>query len=160
MNLLLWPNPKLKQVCLPVTTDDPKFKAQLHEMVELARQAGGIGLAANQVGIMKRLVVALGPGAWRKFVNPRILSRMGDRVPMDEGCLSVPGIFVPVPRYEEIAIESMDANGTMVFEIVKGRLAHILQHEIEHLDGRILADRLKPGQRDQLRAALRKGVRR
>lgn len=158
MKILLWPNDSLKKVCDPVEGSDRDFRDQLAQMKVLASTAGGIGLAANQVGILKRMLIAFKPGeGWKEFVNPRLLSTPGKWITLNEGCLSLPGIFLPHRRNTEVIVEHQDVTtGALVAESFGGQLAHILQHEIEHLDGKMMIDGLKGGQRDQIRNYMKK----
>lgn len=161
MDILRWPHPSLKRACDPVVPfGDTEFKAQLQEMQRVAGAARGIGLAANQVGLNKRMLVARGDGGWQWFVNPRIIKFPGQWIEMREGCLSIPGFFETVRRCTEVVVEhqNVDAVGLPYeTQVYTGQLAHVLQHEIEHLDGHLFVEKLPPGRRDALRAHLRKG---
>lgn len=160
MNLRLWPHSDLKAVCAPVQIQrDSEFLTQLEIMKKTMVEGGGVGLAANQLGVLKRMVVALASrgDAPQAFVNPKVVGFTGSWVDVREGCLSIPGFFETVKRNSEVVVESQDlSTGTMVVSTYKGLLGHVLQHEIEHLDGKMFVDKLKPGQRDALRAFMRK----
>lgn len=159
MQLRLWPHPDLKQVCPPVAPNDLEFRNQLEMMKRVMVAGGGIGLAANQVGIIKRMLVAVAhrgdvPVA---FVNPKIVKHTGEWRDVREGCLSLPGFYENVKRSKGVSVEytNVDTGATVVGNF-EGLLAQVLQHEIEHLDGKMFIDKLKPAARDQLRAFLRK----
>lgn len=156
MEILLWPNPKLKQVCEPVIGLDELKKAEAfaQQMIVAASKSGGIGLAANQVGDSARIIVANSGGEWHTFINPRIVKFTGDWKVMVEGCLSIPGYFEQVKRNTSVLFEYTDPSDATVVDTAEGRLAHILQHEIEHLDGKMFIDKV-PGGRDRARAALK-----
>lgn len=158
--LRFWPHPDLKKVCLPVDPSiDFEFRSQLELMTKVMKAAGGIGLAANQLGILKRMLVAMpveGPVA---FVNPSVVGFTGKWVDVREGCLSIPGFYETVKRNTEVAVESLDLEtGTKIVKIYTGKIGHILQHEIEHLDGKMFTDKLKPAQRDALRVFMRRNA--
>jgi peptide deformylase len=159
MKILLWPHPALKKPAVAVqpaefgTTDLGK---QLSEMRQAMKLAGGIGLAANQVGLDRRMLVAHAQGHIQSFINPRIVKFTGEWKTMDEGCLSLPGIVIPHRRNTEVLFEHQDfQTGAIIVDVVGGQLAHILQHEIEHLDGKVMIDVLPSGQRDKIRAYMR-----
>jgi peptide deformylase len=158
MRILLWPHAALKRVCEPVDLTDTEFRGQLEEMKRVAQAAGGIGLAANQVGLTKRMLVAYQPGdGWLSFVNPRIVEFVGAWSMVDEGCLSLPGIFIPHKRNSEVVVESVDLEtGSIVVNSYRGQLGHILQHEIDHLDGKMMVDYLPSSWKDHLRVYMRK----
>ncbi len=152
MKILLWPNASLKQVCEPVDSSDPDFRGQLEEMKKLMLAGGGIGLAANQVGLKKRMLVAIGDQGPQYFVNPRIVGFTGEWVKRSEGCLSLPGVVTPHRRNTEVLVESLDLEtGAIFVQTYEKRLGHILQHEIDHLDGRMMIDHLPGAERDRVR---------
>jgi peptide deformylase len=159
MKILLWPHPLLKTPCKDVDPEDTECITQLEEMEELMRRLGGIGLAANQVGIMKRMLVAV-PGSnepTRFFINPRIVRANAKEVRMPEGCLSIPGIQVGIPRSSQIEVSYDDPIDRRAgIDSFNGQLAHVLQHEIDHLEGKTMIDDLGSGEKDRIRAALRK----
>jgi peptide deformylase len=157
MEILLWPNPVLKRVCEPVAPTDPDFRNQLDAMKKVMTGAGGLGLAANQVGILKRMLVAVDDdGHPRAFVNPRLVGSTGTWKPVNEGCLSLPGVFLPHRRNTRVIVEFQDTDtGALVVEEYQGRLGHILQHELDHLDGRLMIDGLPGARRDQIRAHMK-----
>jgi peptide deformylase len=159
LKLVLWPADVLKRVCSPVDpSSDTDFRAQLEEMKKVMQAHGGIGLAANQVGLTKRMLVAFKPGEGPvAFVNPRIVAFSGTWELMREGCLSIPGVVAEVKRNTEVIVESLDIDtGAMFVSPYSGVVAHVLQHEIEHLDGKMMIDKLPGGQKDQIRAHMRR----
>jgi peptide deformylase len=154
--ILLWPHGALKKPCASVVFPDPELRSQLDGMKAAMLAEKGLGLAANQIGINKRMLVAKAPDGIRAFVNPTIVKFTGEWKMMDEGCLSLPGIVVPHKRNTGLLIEFNDAaTGATVVDTVGGQLAHILQHEIDHLDGKMMIDHLPGGQRDKIRAYMR-----
>lgn len=128
-------------------------------MEELCVKRHGAGLAAPQVGLSKRMLVTSCFGKQQLFVNPIIVGFTGEWISMAEGCLSLPGFYEKVKRNTCVIVSyynpQTNIEETKAFE---GLLGHVLQHEIEHLDGIVFVDKLKPAQRDQLRAALRKSA--
>lgn len=154
LKILIWPNPKLKEISKPVTDrPDPAF---LNDLYHVMKKAGGVGLSAIQVGIPMRIVVLdVGQGP-QYYLNPVIEKTIGDRVPMIEGCLSVPGQFETIHRFPEVVVKyQLDTMENAVTH-VKGLTAHCLQHELEHLDGKIFTDHLKPADRARIMGAIMK----
>lgn len=139
------PDPILRTVMKPVQTVTPEIRQLARDMIETMHAAGGVGLAANQVGQPWRLFVAIAdsPASSQEIVllNPRILSRHG-RVQTDEGCLSLPGISSTVPRASNVRIQGMTLEGRSTILEAQGLLARIFQHETDHLRGHLFIDRL------------------
>ncbi len=135
----LYPDTVLRTICAPVERFDTSLADVLHEMLALMRACGGIGLAGPQVGIQQRLFVAeidLQAVCW---INPVILAR-GGRGKRVEGCLSLPGVQVNVERDLEITVQGYDARGQRCTHNVRGLWARVMQHEIDHLNGRLICD--------------------
>jgi len=141
-----YPDPGLKKASEPVDVIDDRIRNVLEEMAETMYAAGGIGLAAPQIGINLRMIV-LDPQRGKetsgllKLVNPKIVSREG-HVDSEEGCLSLPDLIVEVDRSEKIKVEATLPDGNPTTIESEGLLAIVLQHEIDHLDGALLVDRL------------------
>ncbi len=153
LKIVLWPNPILKKACEVVDPADPENQAILGAMYALMKASRGVGLAANQVGLTKRLLcldVGSGP---EYFINPTIKYVGGGVVELDEGCLSLPGFATKIPRWAEINVHHQLPNGTWTWTSAKGFRAQVLQHEVEHLDGGFFLSRAPPGIRDQGRLA-------
>ncbi len=120
---------------------DKELKMFITAMMRTMYEYRGIGLAAPQVGVSKRIIVAdIGEG-WNCLINPRMLWSRGENI-MTEGCLSLPNINLEIRRSEEIIVEGMDRNGKQLQLAVKGLLARVFQHEIDHLDGILIIDRV------------------
>jgi peptide deformylase len=153
MRILTYPDPALKQ---PAVEVDPVNDSTLRDLVtRMARamyEAEGIGLAATQVGVLKRVIVYDLEDGLHALCNPRILDRSEQAETAEEGCLSVPGISVPVERAASIVCEGLSLDGKRVTIHADGLLARMFQHEIDHLDGVVILDRLSPEER---KAALR-----
>jgi len=157
MDVLHHPNPALKQ---PAADVDPATDAELLPLAEsMARamyRAPGLGLAATQVGVMKRVIVydlAEDGSSLVGLCNPVIVERSTETETDDEGCLSLPGITVPVARSLTIVCEGLALDGTPVRVEAEDLHARLLQHEIDHLDGVLIIDRADPEER---KAALRR----
>lgn len=157
--IVIWPDPILSRVCEPVTDFGPELQKLLADMEETMVAARGAGLAAPQVGFALRAVVILvkakGGREVLKLVNPVITERRGS-VLKREGCLSLPGFFEQVRRSEWVRCEAQDETGARVTLEGDGLLAHALEHELEHLDGKIFVEKLSPLKRERARATFRK----
>jgi peptide deformylase len=153
MDVLSHPNPALKQIASPV---DPSTEGNLRELCkEMARlmyEAPGIGLAAPQIGVLKRVIVIAADleddtQGVMALCNPAIV-QSGEEVELDdEGCLSLPGISIPVERAVRVACEALTLSGSSVRIEAEGMQARLLQHEIDHLDGILILDRATPEER-------------
>lgn len=146
LQICTYPDPILRRKAQPVTTIDRDIRRLIDEMAETMYSAPGIGLAANQVGKSHRvLVVDLQRPDYERgllvLVNPRIVAASGETT-YEEGCLSVPEFFSNVKRYDQITVQALDKDGSPVEISASGLLAVVLQHEIDHLEGRLFIDRL------------------
>lgn len=136
----------LRKKTREVEVVDDRIRELLDDMVETMHQYNGVGLAAPQVGILKRVIVIdlyddKGP---IKLVNPRIIKQKGEQE-VEEGCLSFPNQFAKMIRPAEVTVEALDENGKKIKIVGKGLLAQALAHEIDHLDGILFVDRMIPG---------------
>ncbi|MCM8770575.1 MAG: peptide deformylase [Candidatus Omnitrophica bacterium] len=139
MKVNIYPAPCLRQKCKPVEKITAHIQQTLKEMAKTMYAAGGIGLAAPQVGIDRQLVVLdIGEGL-KCLVNPKVISRQGTSV-LEEGCLSLPGITVKVRRARKVKVQALNEKGEPVSLDGQDLLAHVLQHEIDHLHGRLIID--------------------
>jgi peptide deformylase len=158
LEILTFPNPRLRQVAKPVTQVDDRVQRHIDDMFETMYAAPGIGLAAIQVGIPLRLVVIDVSEQHDQplcLINPEILAREGEEE-MDEGCLSVPGFYETVRRAERVRVRALDRDG-QPFELeTDGLLAVCIQHEIDHLDGKLFVDYLSSLKRQRIRKKLEK----
>jgi peptide deformylase len=137
------PDPILREVSRPVPKITPNIHKLLDDMAETMYHAQGVGLAAPQIGILKRVIVldpADGETGLIEMINPEILEKSG-RVLGAEGCLSIPGIQGEVYRYEKIRVKGLDRHGNELVMDAEGWLARIFQHEIDHLDGILFTDK-------------------
>lgn len=120
----------------------PAFQQLIADMEVTMHAADGIGLAAVQVGVAKRVCVVTTQDRVQAFINPRIAKHSFRKVVMEEGCLSIPGVFGTVRRPKRIRVTALDARGNPIDFSAEGMFARILQHEIDHLDGILFTDRV------------------
>jgi peptide deformylase len=158
LNILHYPDPRLRNRAEPVERVDDEIRRLADDMLETMYDAPGIGLAAIQVGVAKRLIVLditeerQDP---RCLINPVILESSGAEK-MDEGCLSVPGIYEPVERAARIRYRALNRDGEEFEDEAEGLLAVCIQHEIDHLDGKLFVDYLTELKRQRIRKKLEK----
>jgi peptide deformylase len=151
--ILIAPDPRLKAVSTPVEKVDAEVRKLVEDMADSMYAAEGIGLAAVQIGVPKRIIVMDldqkdGKKDWRVFINPRITWASEEMATFEEGCLSVPEIWDDVERPARIKAEYLDLDGKKVEIEADGMLATCLQHEMDHLEGILFIDhfsRLKRG---------------
>jgi len=139
LSLRIHPDSSLRQICTPVERFDAWLTDVVEEMLLLMRANNGIGLAGPQVGITQRLFVSQIDSQTICLANPVIISRTG-HTSMVEGCLSLPDVQVNVERHHEIDVQGYDASGGKQAYRVQGLWAHVVQHEIDHLDGILIID--------------------
>jgi peptide deformylase len=151
-----YPDSVLRMKAPPVETFDDDLKRLATRLGELMKDANGVGLAATQVGVLRRVFVfARDEDEVAVLVNPEIVRR-GDEADVDEeGCLSLQGVTMPVERSTSVRIEGRDASGAEVAYDLEGTPARIVQHELDHLDGTMILDRTTPEARREALAALR-----
>ncbi|MDH3577474.1 MAG: peptide deformylase [Gammaproteobacteria bacterium] len=158
LTILEFPDPRLRTKATPVSVVDDSLRALIGDMFETMYAAPGIGLAATQVNVHKRLLV-LDVSADKSepltLINPEILEKDGVIV-SDEGCLSVPGYYEEVERAEHVRVRFMDREGVAQEMEVEGLLAVCIQHEIDHLDGKLFVDYLSEAKRQRIRKKLQK----
>jgi peptide deformylase len=152
--ILVVPNPLLKQVSLPVDAVDDELRALMDDMLETMYDAPGVGLAAIQVGVPKRVIVMdlardEEEPQPRYFVNPEILWTSEETAPYEEGCLSVPDYFDAVERPEKVRVRYLGYDGKPVEEEAEGLYAVCIQHEMDHLNGVLFIDHLSRLKREQ-----------
>ena len=156
LNILHFPDPKLRTVARPVTDFDTKLKKLVSDMFETMYEAPGIGLAATQVDQHIRLLVmdvSEGRNQPRCLINPEILQADGEEE-SDEGCLSVPGFYESVTRAEHIRVKAQDTDGQFAEFESEGIEAVCIQHEMDHLEGKLFVDYISTLKRDRIRKKL------
>jgi peptide deformylase len=160
LKILQYPNPLLKKKCEKVDQIDNKIKSLIDNMVETMYDANGIGLAASQVGILQRVIVIdVSPMEPEKgllvMINPEIISEEGD-IEYEEGCLSLPEFREKVKRKEKVKVMGISPEGKEIITEADGILAIAFQHEIDHLNGILLLDRVSRLKREIYKNKLRK----
>ena len=158
LEILEFPDPRLRTVAQPVETFDGRLGTLIDDMLETMYGASGIGLAATQVDVHQRVLVmdvSDSRDQPRAFVNPEIVDREGEQV-CEEGCLSVPGVYAEVKRANRVKVRAQDRDGE-TFELeLEGLAAVCLQHEMDHLQGKLFVDYLSPLKRQMVRRRLEK----
>ena len=158
LTILEFPDPRLRTKATPVAAVDDDLRALIRDMFETMYAAPGIGLAATQVNVHKRLLVvdvSADKSEPLALINPEILEKDGVIV-SDEGCLSVPGYYEEVERAEHIRVRFLDREGVAQEMEAEGLLAVCVQHEIDHLDGKLFVDYLSEAKRQRIRKKLQK----
>ncbi|MEC8442755.1 MAG: peptide deformylase [Pseudomonadota bacterium] len=159
LDILEFPDPRLRTVAQPVSEVDDRVRAIIDDMFETMYEAPGIGLAATQVNIHERIItidVSEDKSEPLVFINPEITVLDGEMETMQEGCLSVPGFYEDVTRIEHCLVKATDRNGE-AFELeCTGLLAVCIQHEVDHLDGKLMVDYISPMKRNRIKGKLEK----
>ena len=158
LNILEYPDPRLKKVAAPVTAFTPEVVKLVRDMAETMYAAPGVGLAATQVDVHKRIIIidiSETKDDLLVLVNPEILSAEGE-AECEEGCLSVPGYYDRVTRAARITVRARTERGEPIERTVDGLLAVCVQHEMDHLIGKVFVDYLSPLKRARLAAKQRK----
>jgi peptide deformylase len=158
LDILHFPDPRLRKVSRPVDTVDKSINQLLDNMLETMYEAPGIGLAAPQVNVHRRVVtidVSESRDSPVFLINPVIVATEGTEE-MEEGCLSVPDQFAAVTRAESVAVEYLDRDGKLQTLETDGLLAVCIQHEIDHLNGKLFVDYISPLKRTRIRKKMEK----
>lgn len=161
LEVLSFPDERLRTVAKPVKTVNDEIKQLVSDMFETMREENGIGLAATQVNRHVQVVVmdvSAEQDEPRVFINPSITHSEGSTI-SEEGCLSVPGNYAKVERAEKITVEALDENGETFTLDADGLLAICVQHELDHLKGKLFVDYLSPLKRQRIRKKLEKEAR-
>ena len=148
-------DPILRSPALPVTEFDARLSALAADMHETMAAAPGVGLAAPQVGVPRRLFTFASGEESGSYANPEIVWRSGDTQDGEEGCLSIPGVYFPVVRAMSVRVRAQELDGSAVEREAEGFLARIFQHEIDHLDGVLFVDRLEAEHRREAMRMIR-----
>lgn len=144
LSILLHPHPLLRKISEPIRADlvfSTEIQNLLKEMKKTMKKENGVGLAAPQVGVCKRLILVETEKGPEAFINPKIISVSGSKTESEEGCLSVPNVFGIVERFKKIKIKALDAQGQKQQFTATGLQAIIFQHEIDHLNGILFLDK-------------------
>ncbi|MBD3645482.1 MAG: peptide deformylase [Alcanivorax sp.] len=159
LEILEFPDPRLRTVAKPVEKVDDELRNLIDDMFETMYAAPGIGLAATQVNVHQRLIVmdlSEDQSQPRVFINPEITPLTDDVAPYEEGCLSVPGFYEKVQRPARVRIKALDRDGNEFEEEADELLATCIQHEIDHLDGKLFVDYVSRLKRDRIKKKLEK----
>lgn len=159
LNILEFPDPRLRTVAKPVVEVDDTVRQLVSDMFETMYAAPGIGLAATQVNVHKRIVVidvSENLDEPLVFINPEFEPLTEDLEEMQEGCLSVPGFYETVTRPERVRVKALDQDGNPIDRVCEGLLAVCIQHECDHLNGKLFVDYLSNLKRDRIRKKLEK----
>jgi len=159
LEILEFPDPRLRTVAKPVEKVDDELRKLIDDMFETMYAAPGIGLAATQVNVHQRLIVmdlSEDHSQPRVFINPEITPLTDDVAPYEEGCLSVPGFYEKVQRPARVRIKALDRDGNEFEEEADELLATCIQHEIDHLDGKLFVDYVSRLKRDRIKKKLEK----
>ncbi len=161
LDILLYPDQRLRKIAKPVKAVDDKIRQLVKDMTETMYEANGIGLAASQVDVHKQVIVmdiSESRDDTMVLINPQIIEQNGEQI-YDEGCLSVPEYYAEVKRAEKIKITALDVQGE-IFELeAQGLLAICIQHEMDHLLGKIFVDYLSRLKQDRIRKKFIKRMR-
>ncbi|MCB1999074.1 MAG: peptide deformylase [Burkholderiaceae bacterium] len=157
--ILCYPDPRLHKVAKPVQTVDARIRTLIADMFETMYDAKGIGLAATQVDVHERLIV-IDTSEQRDqplvLINPEIVWTSAEKHVNEEGCLSVPGIYDGVERFDAVRVSALDGEGTARTIEAQGMLAVCVQHEMDHLLGKVFVEYLSPLKRDRIKTKMRK----
>lgn len=157
LDILRYPDPRLHTVAKPVSVVDARVRALSADMIETMYAADGIGLAATQVDVHERLIVidvSEGRDQPLVLINPEIVWASPDKQVNDEGCLSVPGIYDGVERSSAVRVQALDLTGTLQTHEAEGILAVCIQHEMDHLIGKVFVQYLSPLKRNRIKTKL------
>jgi peptide deformylase len=159
LSILQYPDPKLHTLARPVAAVDARIRSLIQDMLETMYDANGIGLAATQVNVHERLVVidvSDERDAPLVLINPEIVWAGEERVMNDEGCLSVPGIYDGVERATQVRVAALDGDGLLRTVEAEGLLAICIQHEMDHLEGKVFVEYLSPLKRNRIKSKMLK----
>lgn len=161
LTILKYPDERLRTVAEPITSVDDHLRDTIDAMFETMYDSNGVGLAATQVNVHKRLFIADCSEDQNEplvFINPEITEKDG-LFTNEEGCLSFPGVYAKVERASKVTVSALDRNGETFSLTAEGLLAICIQHELDHLNGKLFVDYLSPLKRDRIRKKLEKEAR-
>ncbi|WP_377703276.1 peptide deformylase [Pseudoduganella sp. UC29_71] len=157
LNILRYPDPRLHKVAQPVTAFDARLAKLVADMAETMYEAPGVGLAATQVDVHERVVVidiTEDKSNLIAFINPEIIWSSEERQVYDEGCLSVPGVYDGVERPSQVKVRAFDVKGEQFELEADGLLAVCIQHEMDHLMGKVFVEYLSPLKRNRIKTRM------
>ena len=159
LNILRYPDPRLHTVARPVAQVDERIRRLVDDMLETMYEAEGVGLAATQVDVHERVIVidtSEGRNEPRVLINPEIVAASAEMKVSEEGCLSVPQIYDRVERHASVTVRALDRNGEAFEMEAEGLSAVCVQHEMDHLLGKVFVEYLSPLKRDRIRTKMLK----
>ena len=156
LKIITYPDPVLRKEAEPIIEINDSFREFVDEMTEVMYEDDGVGLAANQVGILKRVIVLDGGEGLIKIINPEIIQQSEEKDSFEEGCLSLPDIQVKLSRPTSVVVAGRDLQNQPVKYRAEGLLARVFQHEIDHLNGVLIIDRVSSIQRSLLKSKLKR----
>ena len=162
LNILRYPDPRLHRVAEPVREVDARVRQLVQDMAETMYAAPGVGLAATQVDVHLRVIVidvSEARDELRVFINPEIVERSAESKVYEEGCLSVPGVYDEVERPDRVTVRALDVDGQPFTLDADGLLAVCVQHEIDHLNGRVFVQYLSRLKQSRIRTRMQKAER-
>jgi peptide deformylase len=162
LEILRYPDPRLHKIAKPVERVDNAVHRLVRDMAETMYAAPGIGLAATQVDVHRRVIVIDTSDTRDQLlvlINPEIIRASDELQECEEGCLSVPGVYETVARAAKVTVRALDANGMAFQRTAEGMLAVCIQHEIDHLGGKVFVDYLSRLKRSRIRARMEKQLR-
>jgi peptide deformylase len=157
--ILEYPDPRLRSVARPVAAFDERLRQLVADMAETMYEAPGVGLAATQVDVHERIIVidiSESKNELQVFINPEILWASEEQIECEEGCLSVPGVYDAVTRAERVRVRACDTQGQAFERDCSGLLAVCVQHEMDHLIGKVFVEYLSPLKQDRIRTKMKK----
>ena len=160
--ILCYPDPKLHTVAKPVQAVDARIKTLIADMLDTMYESKGVGLAATQVDVHERLIVldvSEGRDVPQVLINPTLLWTSPEMHLNEEGCLSVPGIYDNVQRHDAVKVEALDVDGNKQLIEAEGLLAVCIQHEMDHLMGKVFVEYLSPLKRNRIKTKMVKAQR-
>lgn len=159
LNIIEYPDPRLKTVARPVTRFDQRLRTLIEDMAQTMYAAPGVGLAATQVNVHERLLVvdiSETKDHLRVFINPEIVWSSEETVECEEGCLSVPGVYDAVTRPAKVRVRAQQADGSAHEVECDGLLAVCVQHEMDHLDGKVFVEYLSALKQSRIKTRMKK----
>jgi len=157
LNILRYPDPRLHKVAKPVTVFDARLAKLVEDMAETMYDAPGVGLAATQVDVHERLMiidVTETKEGLKAYINPEIIWASEEKQVYDEGCLSVPGVYDGVERPARVKVRAYDVKGEVFEQEADGLLAVCIQHEMDHLEGKVFVEYLSPLKRNRIKTRM------
>ena len=162
LQILRYPDPRLYKIAKPVERVDDEVRRLVRDMAETMYAAPGIGLAATQVDVHRRVIVIDASDTRDQLlvlINPEIIRASDELQECEEGCLSVPGVYETVARAAKVTVRALDANGMTFERTAEGMLAVCIQHEMDHLEGKVFVDYLSRLKRSRIKARMEKQLR-